>query len=137
MDKKKKKVVDDFAWQEYDRDEFRENFPALAKELEEEGVPIDSYRTGEERDVEDELMDFSGYNPTVIDFLRRCETDDEALEIINWMEAKGEITPEMAKDLRITLVKRGGVRASAQKRSGGDGTIGIGKGGGDQMFPIR
>lgn len=118
MDKKKKKVVDDFAWQEYDRDEFRENFPALAKELEEEGVPIDSYRTGEERDVEDELMDFSGYNPTVIDFLRRCETDDEALEIINWMEARGEITPEMAKDLRITLVKRG-VRAFGSKKEWG------------------
>ncbi|WP_297513335.1 DUF2095 family protein, partial [Thermococcus sp.] len=34
-DREKRKPVDDFAWQEYDRDEFRKMFPALAKELEE------------------------------------------------------------------------------------------------------
>jgi len=116
MDKKKKKrPIDDFAWQEYDREEFRENFPALARELEGEGVPIDGYR---KENTEEESRDFSGYNPTVIDFLRRCETDEEALEIINWMESRGEITHEMAKELRITLVKKG-VRAFGSKKEWG------------------
>ncbi|WP_457751580.1 DUF2095 family protein [Thermococcus sp.] len=116
MDKKKKKwPIDDFAWQEYDREEFRENFPALARELEEEGVPIDGYR---KENMEEELRDFSGYNPTVIDFIRRCETDEEALEIINWMESREEITHEMAKELRITLLKKG-VRAFGSKKEWG------------------
>ncbi|WP_297091348.1 DUF2095 family protein [Thermococcus sp.] len=119
-EKKKKRPIDEFAWQEYDRDEFEERFPALAKELEEEGVPIDAYRTSEKKAIaeEDEMRDFSGYNPTIIDFLRRCETDDEALEIINWMEERGEITHEMAKELRITLVQKG-VRAFGSKKEWG------------------
>ncbi len=119
-EKKKKRPIDEFAWQEYDRDEFEERFPALANELEEEGVPIDAYRTSEKKAIaeEDEMRDFSGYNPTVIDFLRRCETDDEALEIINWMEERGEITHEMAKELRITLVQKG-VRAFGSKKEWG------------------
>ncbi|ASJ02495.1 hypothetical protein A3L09_04115 [Thermococcus profundus] len=119
---KRKRPVDDFAWQEYDREEFKRTFPALARELEEDAeLQITAYRTSEEaalKDEEVELQDFSGYNPTVIDFLRRCETDEEALEIINWMEERGEITPEMAKDLRITLTKKG-VRAFGPKKEWG------------------
>ncbi|WP_297521491.1 DUF2095 family protein [Thermococcus sp.] len=117
-DKKlKKRSVDDFAWQEYDREEFEETFPALARELEGEGIPVDAYRQSEEAE-EEEVGDFSGYNPTVIDFLRRCETDDEALEIINWMENRGEISHELAKRLRVILVHEG-VRAFGPKKEWG------------------
>lgn len=118
----KKRPVDEFAWQEYDVEEFKRTFPALARELEEEpGLSIDAYRTSEEEALEEEeleLQDFSGYNPTIIDFLRRCETDDEALEIINWMEERGEITHEIAKELRIVLAKKG-VRAFGPKKEWG------------------
>ncbi|WP_297508737.1 DUF2095 family protein [Thermococcus sp.] len=119
MVEKKKRPVDEFAWQEYDREEFEKTFPALSRELEEGGLPIEAYRASEEEgEAEAEPMDFSGYEPTVIDFLRRCETDEEALEIINWMEERGEITHEMAKELRITLVKKG-VRAFGPKKEWG------------------
>ncbi|EEB73304.1 DUF2095 family protein [Thermococcus sp. AM4] len=118
--RERRKPVDDFAWQEYDKDEFREMFPALARELEEgEGLGIDAYRSSAEEGEElAEPRNFAGYNPTVIDFLRRCETDEEALEIINWMESRGEITPEIAKELRITLAKKG-VRAFGPKKEWG------------------
>ncbi|HIH72306.1 MAG: hypothetical protein PWP49_576 [Thermococcaceae archaeon] len=117
VDKKKKRPIDEFPWQEYDKEEFKEKYPHLAKELEEEpGLVIEGYRVEEEE--EEELMDFSGYNPTVIDFIRRCETDEEALEIINWMEEHGEITPELAKELRIKLVKEG-VRSFGSKKEWG------------------
>ncbi|EHR77748.1 hypothetical protein OCC_02742 [Thermococcus litoralis DSM 5473] len=117
VDKKKKRPIDEFPWQEYDKEEFKEKYPHLAKELEEEpGLVIEGYRVEEEE--EEELMDFSGYNPTVIDFIRRCETDEEALEIINWMEEHGEITPELAKELRIKLVKEG-VRSFGTKKEWG------------------
>ena len=120
MEGKKRKPVDDFAWQEYDKEEFQEMFPALARELEEEkGLTIDAYRTSEDEGEEEaEPWNFSGYNPTVIDFLRRCETDDEALEIINWMENRGEITPEIARELRVTLARKG-VRAFGSKKDWG------------------
>ncbi|NJE85728.1 DUF2095 domain-containing protein [Thermococcus sp. CX2] len=119
-EQKKKRPIDEFAWQEYDKEEFKETFPNLYEELEGGGVPIDAYRTDEREAIveEDELMDFTGYNPTIIDFLRRCETDEEALEIINWMEERGEITHEMAKELRITLVEKG-VRAFGPKKEWG------------------
>ncbi|USG99204.1 DUF2095 domain-containing protein [Thermococcus argininiproducens] len=117
MDKKKKRPVDEFPWQEYDKEEFKEKYPYLAKELDEGAeLVIEGYRTKEE--YEEEAMDFSGYNPTVIDFIRRCETDEEALEIINWMEDHGEITPEFAKELRIKLVKEG-VRSFGSKKEWG------------------
>ncbi|ALV62378.1 hypothetical protein ADU37_CDS06790 [Thermococcus sp. 2319x1] len=117
VDKKKKRPIDEFPWQEYDKEEFEKKYPHLAKELEEEpGLVIEGYRVEEEE--EEELMDFSGYNPTVIDFIRRCETDEEALEIINWMEEHGEITPELAKELRIKLVKEG-VRSFGTKKEWG------------------
>ncbi len=120
-EEKKKRPVDEFAWQEYDREEFEKAFPALSRELEGAGLSIEAYRLSEREAIEEEelgSMDFSGYTPTVIDFLRRCETDEEALEIINWMEERGEITHEMARDLRITLTKKG-VRAFGPKKGWG------------------
>ncbi len=115
---KKKKAIDDFAWQEYEKEEFEERFPHLSRELTKKGIPIEAYRLDEREAIDEEVQDFSGYNPTVIDFLRRCETDDEALEIINWLENRGEITHDMAKDLRIALVKEG-VRAFGSKKEWG------------------
>ncbi|RLF91579.1 DUF2095 domain-containing protein [Thermococci archaeon] len=118
----KKKPIDELPWQEYEIKEFKEKFPALAKELEgSEGVGISGIRLDEYQvllEEEEDKIDFSGYNPTIIDFLRRCETDEEALEIINWMEKQGEITPEMAKQLRVTLVHKG-VRAFGPKKEWG------------------
>ncbi|AAL81732.1 hypothetical protein PF1608 [Pyrococcus furiosus DSM 3638] len=120
---KKKKPIDQLPWQEYDIEEFRQRFPALARELEEDrgieisGIRLDEYQVLEEEEEEGKI-DFSGYNPTIIDFLRRCDTDEQALEIINWMEEHGEITPEMAKELRVTLVHKG-VRAFGPKKEWG------------------
>jgi len=117
-DKKRKvrRAVDEFPWQEYDKEVFEKEYPALARELGGEGIRIESYRE-DEVEVE-EMEDFSGYSPTVIDFLRRCETDDEALEIINWLEEREEITHGMAKELRIQLVKKG-VRSFGSKKEWG------------------
>ena len=116
MNKKKKRPVDEFAWQEYDKEEFEKAYPHLAGELERKRLSIEAYRENEEEVEEPE--DFSGYSPTVIDFLRRCETEDEALEIINWLEERGEITHGMAKELRIQLVKKG-VRSFGSKKEWG------------------
>ena len=51
-DKKKKRPIDEFPWQEYDKEEFEEKYPHLARELEEKpGLVIEGYRV--EENVED------------------------------------------------------------------------------------
>ncbi len=71
-------------------------FPNLVKEIKSGigTVKIDGIRTKEE--FEDE----SG----IINFIRRCEKEEEALEIIEYMEKRGEISEDYAKELREQLL---------------------------------
>jgi len=50
------------------------------------------------RPTSDELR-----NPDVISFLRRAETDEQALEIINFCQKRGEISEEYANELKVQL----------------------------------
>jgi hypothetical protein len=43
--------------------------------------------------------------PTVIDHFERCKSEEEAIEIVDFFERKGEITPEMASFLRNNISK--------------------------------
>ncbi len=61
---------------------------------------------------------FWGYEPTVIDFIRRCDTEEEALEVINYLEKKGEISREYAERLRKQL-KEKGLRSFGTKKEPG------------------
>ena len=61
---------------------------------------------------------FSGYSPDVVDFLRRCSTDDEAMEIIVFLEKRGELNPIHAKELRKQLQSKG-VRSFGSKKTWG------------------
>jgi len=87
---------------EIDYEKFKKLFPHLAKEISEKKmcISINGVRWHEEE--EDELR-----NPGVISFLRRCRTEKEALEVIEWMEKRGEISKEYAEDLRKQLKTRG------------------------------
>jgi hypothetical protein len=58
---------------------------------------------------------FRNYNPTVVDFLRRCDTCEQAEEIIAYMCKKGELTEENANQLR-TQLKKDGVRSFGPKK---------------------
>jgi hypothetical protein len=55
------------------------------------------------------------FNPQAVDFLRRCDTEAQAEEIITYLEKKGEITKQYAKELRCQL-KRDGVRCFGPKK---------------------
>lgn len=61
---------------EWEKNRFRKMFPNLYRE------------------VEGDLM------PTVIDHIERCESVEQAYEIIDYFEEKGEITREYAEFLR-------------------------------------
>ncbi|MBS7654411.1 MAG: DUF2095 family protein [Candidatus Bathyarchaeia archaeon] len=102
---------------EIDRERFRKMFPNLAKEIEGEKnkVTISSVRLDSEEGEKATSKRFDGYNPDVVDFLRRCDTEQQAEEIIAYLERRGEISQQYAMDLRKQL-KNKGVRSFGPKK---------------------
>ena len=117
---------------EIDKKSMKKMFPNLIKELEtgENKVPIDGVRADAAKaeegvaDIEEELLaeaenalpdKFRHYNPTVIDFIRRCDTQAQAEEIITYLQKRGEITEVDAKKVRAQL-KKEGVRSFGPKK---------------------
>jgi len=92
-----------------DKERFRKMFPHLAKEMDsgESEINFMAVRSDVSLGEKAASHKFSGYNPDIIDFLRRCETNDQALEIINYCERRGEITSAYARRLRHQLKARG------------------------------
>ena len=113
-------------------------FPNLYKELEdgESKVSIDAVRKNaaeaeeeacgecacdecaeeEETSVCTETPDkLRHFNPQAVDFIRRCDTEAQAEEIIVYLQKKGEITKEYAQQLRCQL-KKDGVRSFGPKK---------------------
>lgn len=84
--------------------EFKKKYPALAKELEEGSGKADIEFTVEPPKPK---RRFKGYEPDVIDFIRRCSKDAEALEIIEYMKNREEITVEEAENLCKQLKEEG------------------------------
>ncbi|MEM2740106.1 MAG: DUF2095 family protein [Candidatus Bathyarchaeia archaeon] len=84
-------------------EELRRRYSHLAKELEEKIMCMQvggiRWEGGEEYD---ELR-----NPDAVSFLRRCDTDEEAYEVIDYLERKGEISKEYAESLRRQVRERG------------------------------
>ena len=103
---------------ESDKESLKKMFPNLAKELgsSENKVQVNSVRTecetGEKASTKKR---FTHYVPDVIDFIRRCDTEKQAEEIIAYLEKRGEINEEYAQRLRIQLKERG-VRSFGSKK---------------------
>lgn len=88
-------------------------FPHLAAELEDEpSISISSQRS---TSTEAEKASFE---PSAVDFIRRCDTKEEALEIIDFLEARKEIDHEYAEALRKQL-KEKGLRSFGPKKKPG------------------
>lgn len=101
-----------------DKKDLKRMFSSLAKEMDsnENKVSVNSVRTdnetGERRVTRGR---FVNYVPDVIDYIRRCDTDKQAEEIIVYMEKKGEIDAQFAKELRKQLEEKG-VRSFGLKK---------------------
>jgi hypothetical protein len=102
---------------EFDKKSFKKMFPHLSDEMEgEEGkVPISSVRTDSDTAEQTASHEFRYYDPTVIDFIRRCDTEAEAEAIIEFLEKRGELAKEYAAKLREQL-KKEGVRSFGSKK---------------------
>jgi hypothetical protein len=116
-----------------DKESVKKMFPNLYRELEtgENKVSIDSIRKNSHEAEEcacDEAVEeeefsqctetpdkFRHFNPQAVDFIRRCDTEAQAEEIIAYLQKKGEITCEYAQELRQQL-KKDGVRSFGSKK---------------------
>jgi len=109
-----------------DWETLKKHFPSLAREIEERRtfrIPISGVRSSAEAGEKISAWrlgkpKFWGYEPDVIDFIRRCDTEDQALEIIDFLEKRGEISKEYAVRLRRQL-KEKGVRSFGSKKEPG------------------
>jgi len=62
-----------------------------------------------------EVDKLQSFNPVAIDFIRRCDTAEQAQEIISYLKKRGELTQEQAEELECKL-KRDGVRGFGPKK---------------------
>jgi len=102
---------------EIDKERLKKLFPHLAKELDVEtnSIEITSVQSDSNAGENAFSQKFSGYTPDVIDFIRRCDKEKQAEEIINYLEEKGEISNEYAKRLNQQLREKG-IRSFGPKK---------------------
>jgi len=105
---------------EIEKERFKKLFPHLAEEVLQgkSKVRIDASRVDPSEGERAAMRRFAGYNPTVIDFIRRCDTEGQAKEIISFMEKRGEISKEYAAELR-EKIKKDGLRSLGPKKNHG------------------
>ena len=86
-----------------EKKKIEELFPNLSKVITEgstKTVKLDRAIPGSERK-------YAGFNPQATDFIRRCSTNEEAHQIIDYLEKRGEIAKEEADSFREKLEKEG------------------------------
>jgi hypothetical protein len=105
---------------ELDREKLKKTFPNLARELasNENKVAVNSVRTDNEMAEASSSENFVHYVPDAIDFIRRCDTEQQAEEIISYLEKRGELSKKHAEKLRKQLRDKG-VRSFGSKKEDG------------------
>ena len=102
---------------EIDRKAFKKMFPNLAKEIDgkHQRVAISAIRSDVKAAEKASSKRFVNYVPDVVDFIRRCDNEQQAEEIIGYLEKRKEINPDYAQRLRKQL-KEKGVRSFGPKK---------------------
>ena len=85
-------------------EEFKKKFPKLAEEME-KGVSKADVEFKVKKPAPSRM--FAGFDPSAVDFIRRCKTEDQAYEIIEYLEKRGELTKEGADELCKQLREQG------------------------------
>ncbi len=102
-----------------ERDRFEEAFPALSDEM--RTGKTKTYRVSgvrlEMKDEEstDTEQEYTTFLPDVVDYIRRCDTVSQALEIVEYLAKRGEISLSQATAIRRQL-KTQGLRSFGSKK---------------------
>ena len=104
-------------------DEFAQLFPALSRELKQPQtqVKINGIRSNPEKQSSGRQLsgkNWQGYDPDVIDFIRRATSQEEAIEVIDYMLHRGEISKPYAKRLVNQLREQGLESFGSKKKPG-------------------
>jgi len=102
-----------------EKKKFKDLFPHLADELENGTNVADlESETARPKRASNVNRRWEGYDPDIIDFIRRCETSAQAAKIIDYMSKEREVSPEMAEKLKKQL-EEDGVRSFGTLREKG------------------
>lgn len=109
----------------YDKTNLKEKFPKLIHEISknEKSISIESFEIGAERkrdktEESDDYIPKELIDPGAVDFIRRCQTKEEALEIIEFLYKNKKIPQPEYDELHKALNMEGGLEALI-KSSGG------------------
>jgi len=110
----------------YDKNELKENFPYLVKEISknQKSVKIDSVRmeientNDQNSQTSDNFSPDELINPKAIDFIRRCTKTEEALEILNFLLKRKELTRSDYISLKNQILQENGLRNLVNKHGG-------------------
>ena len=97
---------------------FRDIFPALNEELDNEETKthrIDGVRTMSEESEQNGKDDARTFMPDVVDYIRRCDTVTQAVEIVDFMVKRGEISQKKAREIKAQL-RNEGLRSFGSKK---------------------
>lgn len=106
----------------YDKKELEKYYPNLLSEIsigkrsikmEAVELEIDSIPPKKEYSPPEELV-----NPGAIDFIRRCKTNEEAFEILDYLLQKEEISNERYSELKTLILKEGGLKKLIEDNGG-------------------
>ncbi|MBD3405894.1 MAG: DUF2095 domain-containing protein [Candidatus Lokiarchaeota archaeon] len=97
--------------------EFMKSFPAISEEMRSgktQTHKIDGVRTMSEEEETEQYR----FTPDVVDYLRRCDTVNQAEEIVKYLLKRGEISQSEARAIRSQL-KSEGLRSFGEKKKAG------------------
>ncbi|TFG16474.1 MAG: DUF2095 domain-containing protein [Promethearchaeota archaeon] len=105
----------------YNKEDLKKHFPNLTSEIvqSKKQLSIDAIRTKEEH-KEDPFETYKEdlSNPGVFDFIRRCESLKEALEIIEYLFKRKEIPEELYNLIKESLSEEDGLNKLISKIGG-------------------
>ena len=102
----------------YNKDEFNKQFPHLIEEIssKKKTLEIDSYKADIEQNDEENppkskiLYPNELYNPKAIDFLRRCTKNDDAIDILDYLLERNEISKQDYYKYKTIISQEGGLK---------------------------
>ena len=102
----------------YDKDELNEQFPHLIEEIStrKKSIKMNSIDMDVEQENEEKPQESNNlypnelFNPGVIDFLRRCTKNEEAINILDYLMERNEITQQDYSRYENIISQEGGLK---------------------------
>ena len=110
----------------YDKEEIKKFLPHLMEEIvdKKKSIKIDSFKTQIENDSEEFKNTQKNYipseliNPGALDFIRRCTKNEEAIEILDYLLKRNEISYEEYDKLKNEIMMDGGLKNLIERCGG-------------------